>query len=130
MSAPDAGVRRRRQQNAGRRSAASRSAADRPATLAICARIGLASCRDDQQEPARTEPGEPYGIVAIAASAGGIVALGHVLGGLPSGFPVPVVVVQHLGPRHKTIVADVLGRRAQLLVVLAQGGDLAEAGTI
>jgi two-component system chemotaxis response regulator CheB len=49
------------------------------------------------REPARTEPGEPYGIVAIAASAGGIIALGHVLGGLPTGFPVPVVVVQHPG---------------------------------
>jgi chemotaxis response regulator CheB len=35
-------------------------------------------------EPARAEPGEPYGIVAIAASAGGITALGRVLGGLPT----------------------------------------------
>jgi len=81
-------------------------------------------------ESARSEPGEPYGIVAIAASAGGIIALGRVLGGLPNGFPVPVVVVQHLDPRHKTIIADVLGRRANMPVVLAQEGDRAEAGTI
>jgi two-component system chemotaxis response regulator CheB len=80
-------------------------------------------------ESARAEPGEPYGIVAIAASAGGIIALGRVLGGLPGGFPVPVVV-QHLDPRHKTIIADVLGRRANMPVVLAQEGDRAEAGTI
>lgn len=73
---------------------------------------------------------EPYGIVAIAASAGGITALGHVLGGLPSGFPVPVVVVQHLDPRHKTIIAEVLGRRAKLPVVLAQEGEKAKPGTI
>jgi two-component system, chemotaxis family, protein-glutamate methylesterase/glutaminase len=46
--------------------------------------------------PARADPGEPYSIVAIAASAGGITALGRVLGGLPSGFGVPVVIVQHL----------------------------------
>ena len=45
------------------------------------------------REPGRIEPGEPYSIVVIAASAGGIIALGHALGGLPTGFPVPVVVV-------------------------------------
>lgn len=75
-------------------------------------------------------PGEPYGIVAIAASAGGVTALGRVLGGLPPGFPVPVVVVQHLDPRHRTIIAEVLGRRAKLPVRLASQGERAEAGTI
>src|SRR5215469_1801994 len=79
---------------------------------------------------ADADASEPFGIVAIAASAGGISALGRVLGGLPTAFPVPVVVVQHLDPRHKTIIADVLGRRAQMPVVLAQEGDHAEAGTI
>jgi len=81
-------------------------------------------------DAADTEGAEPYGIVAIAASAGGITALGHVLSGLPQGFRVPVVVVQHLDPRHKTIIAEVLGRRAQLPVKLAQEGERAEAGTI
>jgi len=76
------------------------------------------------------DPGEPYGIVAIASSAGGITALGRVLGGLPAGFPVPVVVVQHLDPRHKTIIAEVLGRRAKAPVILAQDGVRAEPGTI
>jgi two-component system chemotaxis response regulator CheB len=73
---------------------------------------------------------QPYGIVAIAASAGGISALGRVLGGLPKDFPVPVVVVQHLDPRHKTIIAEVLGRRAQLPVLLARDGERVEAGMI
>ena len=82
-------------------------------------------------ELARAEPAEPYGIVAIAASAGGITALGRVLGGLPTSFPVPVVVVvQHLDPRHKTFIADVLGRRAKMPVVLAREGDRADSGTI
>jgi len=73
---------------------------------------------------------EPYGIVAIAASAGGITALGRVFSGLPADFPVPVVVVQHLDPRHETIIAEVLGRRAKLPVRLAQEGEKAQAGTI
>jgi len=80
--------------------------------------------------PDRADSGEPYGIVAIAASAGGIAALGHVLGALPSGFPVPVVVVQHLDPRHKTVIAEVLGRRAKMPVRLARDGEKADAGTI
>ena len=81
-------------------------------------------------ESSSTDPAEPYDIVAIAASAGGITALGRVLGGLPAGFPVPVVVVQHLDPRHKTIIAEVLGRRAKAPVVLAQDGMRAEPGII
>jgi two-component system, chemotaxis family, protein-glutamate methylesterase/glutaminase len=79
---------------------------------------------------ARTEPGAPYAVVAIAASAGGISALGRVLGSLPSRFPVPVLVVQHLDPRHRTVIAEVLGRRAKLPVRLASDGEKAEAGTI
>jgi two-component system, chemotaxis family, protein-glutamate methylesterase/glutaminase len=79
---------------------------------------------------ARADLGESYGIVAIAASAGGITALGRVLGGLPADFPVPVVVVQHLDPRHKTIIADVLGRRTKLQVTLARHGEKAEPGTV
>jgi len=72
--------------------------------------------------------GDSYGIVAIAASAGGVTALGRVLGGLSADFPVPVVVVQHLDPRHRTVIAEVLGRRAKLPVLLAREGKLAEPG--
>jgi two-component system chemotaxis response regulator CheB len=80
--------------------------------------------------PARGDPGTPYGIVAIAASAGGITALGRVLGSLPGGLPVPVLVVQHLDPRHKSVIAEVLGRRAKMPVRLAREGEKAEPGTI
>lgn len=80
-----------------------------------------------------TPPGgaaeQPYGIVTIAASAGGVTALGRVLGSLPPGFPVPVVIVQHLDPRHETILAEVLGRRTKLPVRLARHGERAEPGT-
>jgi two-component system chemotaxis response regulator CheB len=81
-------------------------------------------------DPGGGAAGDSYGIVAIAASAGGVTALGRVLGALPAGFPVPVVVVQHLDPRHRTVIAEVLGRRAKLPVVLAREGERAEQGTI
>jgi two-component system chemotaxis response regulator CheB len=81
-------------------------------------------------QPGDTAPEGAYAIVVIAASAGGITAIGRVLGGLPFGFPVPVAVVQHLDPRHRTVIADVLGRRTKLPVKLAVHGTHARAGTI
>lgn len=81
-------------------------------------------------DAAVADQGAPYSIVAITASAGGIAALSKVLGMLPAEFPVPVVVVQHLDPRHETIIADVLGRRTKLPVRLAADGDQAIAGTV
>ena len=69
-------------------------------------------------------------MVAIASSAGGITALGALLGALPAGLPAPVLVVQHLDPRHKTVIAHVLGRSAQMPVKLAEADELARPGTI
>ncbi|MBR7834523.1 chemotaxis protein CheB [Actinospica durhamensis] len=71
-----------------------------------------------------------YAVVAVASSAGGITALGAVLGGLPAGFAVPVLIVQHLDPRHDTVLAHVLARRARLPVKLAEAGELARPGTV
>jgi len=38
--------------------------------------------------------------------------------------------VQHLDPRHETVIADVLGRRVALRVKLAEAGELARPGTV
>jgi two-component system chemotaxis response regulator CheB len=73
---------------------------------------------------------ERYDVVALAASAGGIAALSRVLGELPVGFPIPVLVVQHLDPRHETVIAEVLGRRTKLRVKLAEMEELILPGTI
>ncbi|WP_280365799.1 chemotaxis protein CheB [Nocardia wallacei] len=80
--------------------------------------------------PADAAPGGDFEIVAIASSAGGITALSRVLGGLPAHFPVPVLVVQHLDPRHETILADVLGRRTALPVRLAAADEHVEPGVV
>jgi two-component system chemotaxis response regulator CheB len=100
------------------------------ATLALCCATRAVNAAMSDPDLAQAEAADPYGIVAVAASAGGITALGRVLSGLPEAFPVPVVVVQHLDPRHKTIIAEVLGRRAPLPVKLAQDGEQAKPGTI
>jgi two-component system chemotaxis response regulator CheB len=45
--------------------------------------------------PARSTLAGGYDLVAVGASLGGVSALRALLGDLPAGFPVPIVVVQH-----------------------------------
>ena len=71
-----------------------------------------------------------FDIVALAASAGGLNALTHVLQGLPQDFAAGIVVVQHLDPRHRSLMADILGRRTGLKVKEAAQGDRVAAGTV
>ena len=60
-----------------------------------------------------------FEIVAIAASAGGLNALTAVLGRLPADFDAIIVVVQHLDPRHRSLMPEIIGRRAVLPVYQA-----------
>jgi two-component system chemotaxis response regulator CheB len=53
-----------------------------------------------------------------------------VLAALPADFPAAVVVVQHLDPRHRSVIADILGRRTRLPVKEASETDRVEAGRV
>jgi two-component system, chemotaxis family, protein-glutamate methylesterase/glutaminase len=69
-----------------------------------------------------------FEIIALAASAGGLRALTDVLSVLPRDFPVALVVVQHLDPRHRSLMAEILGKRTSLQVKEAREGDALEPG--
>jgi two-component system chemotaxis response regulator CheB len=69
-----------------------------------------------------------FDIIALAASAGGLKALTDVLSALPREFPAALVVVQHLDPRHRSLMAEILGKRTSLLVKEAREGDALERG--
>ena len=71
-----------------------------------------------------------FDIVALAASAGGLNALSQVLSHLPANFPAAIVVVQHLDPRHRSLMADILSRRTSLPVKQAEEGDSLIPGTV
>ncbi|HET7394126.1 MAG TPA: chemotaxis protein CheB, partial [Candidatus Binatia bacterium] len=73
--------------------------------------------------------GHPFNIIALAASAGGLHALQEVLTMLPRGFPASLVVVQHLDPHHRSLMAEILGRRTGLQVKQAEEGDRLQPGT-
>lgn len=84
----------------------------------------------DQKEHPRAFEGAAFDIVALAASAGGLTAISQVLSGLPADFPAAIVVVQHLDPRHRSLMADILSRRTSLKVKQAEEGDLLEPSTV
>lgn len=63
-----------------------------------------------------------YPIVAIGASAGGLVALERVFQGLPSDLVAAYVVVQHLSPNFDSHMSELLGRVTRLPVSQAADG--------
>ncbi|MCI3270225.1 chemotaxis protein CheB [Streptomyces cylindrosporus] len=71
-----------------------------------------------------------FEVVAVASSAGGIHGLATLLSALDEGLPVPVLVVQHLDPRHRTVIAEVLDRRTPLDVKLAEDREQTLPGTV
>ena len=72
----------------------------------------------------------PFEIVAIASSAGGVHALTDVIQRLPRDFPVVVVCVQHLDPRHRSLMPEIMRRRAKLPVDQAENGMEIEPGHV
>lgn len=67
-------------------------------------------------------------VIGLAASAGGLKALNTVLSGLPRELHAAVVVVQHLEPTHRSMMAPILDRRTELLVTEARDGDRLVSG--
>jgi len=75
-------------------------------------------------------PNAAFDIVAMAASAGGLTALSQILTALPADFPAAILVVQHLDPRHRSLMAEILSRRTPLKIQEAREGDTLNPGTV
>lgn len=71
-----------------------------------------------------------FDLVALTASADGLNALTQVLAVLPSDFSAAIVVVQHLSPRHPSLLAEILNRRTSLEVKQAEEGGYLSAGKV
>ncbi len=63
-------------------------------------------------------------VIAMAASAGGLKALSVILSGLPKDFGAAITIVMHVSPEHKSILAEILSCRTDLLVAQAHTGDV------
>jgi two-component system, chemotaxis family, protein-glutamate methylesterase/glutaminase len=84
---------------------------------------------EDRNPPERFH-GAAYDVVAIASSAGGLTALTKVVSELPDSFPAAILVVQHLDPRHRSLMADLVDRRTALATKQAEAGDRVRPSTI
>jgi two-component system chemotaxis response regulator CheB len=71
-----------------------------------------------------------FDVIAIASSAGGLAALTLLLSRLPADLPASLLVVQHLDPRHESLMAQILSKHTALTVRQAENGDPIETGTV
>jgi two-component system CheB/CheR fusion protein len=69
-------------------------------------------------------------VVGIGASAGGLEALKAFAAAVPSTSPHAYVVIQHLSPDYKSMMAELLGRSTELAVTEAAEGMELSPGTI
>ncbi|MFO0607010.1 MAG: chemotaxis protein CheB [Polyangiales bacterium] len=77
-----------------------------------------------------TTVGELPLVVGVGASAGGLEALERFFAGVPRGARMTFVVVQHLSPDHKSLMVELLTRRARLDVRPADDGTVLAADTV
>ena len=66
-----------------------------------------------------TLPQHPLAAVVMGASAGGVEALLAVLGGLPRGYRLPVIVVLHMPDDRNSVLVEVLAQRLAVPVTEA-----------
>ena len=69
-------------------------------------------------------------LVVIGSSAGGIEALSRVVASLPSDFPAPIVIAQHLDPRRPSHLGEILSRHATLPIKVVEEPASLEDGVI
>jgi two-component system chemotaxis response regulator CheB len=79
---------------------------------------------------APTDSTRHFDLIVMAASAGGVDALGTVFAALPADLPVPVAVVQHRSTHLPNMLAHVLGRYTNLPVKTAEAGETPQPGNI
>lgn len=68
--------------------------------------------------------------VVIGASAGGIEALSTILPILPSFFPLPVIIAQHLHPKSDGYLVEFLNKQCSLTVKEAEDKERIKSGHI
>jgi two-component system, chemotaxis family, CheB/CheR fusion protein len=84
--------------------------------------------KNDREAPAKLESTLPVEtqndttIVAIGASAGGIEALTDLMNHLPSDTGLAFVLVQHLDPKHHSILTELLARKTAMQVTEVSEG--------
>lgn len=69
-------------------------------------------------------------VIGIGASAGGLEALQQLFACIPPDSGLGFVVVQHLSPDYKSLMADILGKHTSISVYQAENGMRVEPDTV
>lgn len=72
----------------------------------------------------------PYHLVVMGVSYGGLNALSHILSRLPKNFEIPIVIVQHMGESPSGMLSDLLGRESKNTVKEAEQREVIKKSTI
>jgi two-component system CheB/CheR fusion protein len=73
---------------------------------------------------------EPFPIVGVGASAGGVEALEGLFQGLPDDPGLALVIVTHLSPRRESLLHEIIGRYTHLPVHVATDSTLVEPNNV
>lgn len=78
--------------------------------------------------PQRPAARATYECIVIGASTGGPIALAQILARLPNGFPIPIIIVQHMPPGFTKPLADRLAAAGPIAVAEGKDGLALAAG--
>jgi two-component system chemotaxis response regulator CheB len=101
----------------------------RVAAQKVAAQIVVAQPARLSTQPAQGKKVRPK-VVVIGVSTGGPTALGAIMPGFPSGFSLPILVVQHMPPLFTRLLAERLNSTCQLPVGEATQGEMVVPGRI
>jgi len=82
------------------------------------------------RETARGAPVPGFGLIAFAASAGGVQALRTIMRALPDTLNAAIVVLLHRPPHGESHLTSILRRCTRMTVVDAHAGDLIVPGVV
>lgn len=71
-----------------------------------------------------------YDLIIIGTSAGGVEALSILVSTLPTPFPAPIVLAQHLDPNSPTLLSQVLQQHTNLPIEMVNASSQLQAGSI
>src|SRR5579872_7501719 len=71
-----------------------------------------------------------YEAIVIGVSAGGLAVLSRILGGLPPGFPLPVIVNQHRSKDERTLLEEILQAKCVIRIRQAEEKESIRGGVV
>ena len=84
----------------------------------------------DAPSKARSKSEKSFPIVGIGASAGGLEALEGFFKSMPGEVNMAFVIIQHLDPKHKSIMGTLLKKYTKMKVLEAEDGERIEPGCV